>query len=263
MQHTPYCELVGSLNYLAVATCPNLTFAVSHLSSFLDCYCPEHWTAAIRVLHYVKGTCDLALILGGTTIPSLLGHSDSDYANCLDTSHSISGYCFTLGSNVVSWSSKKQPHTVDSSCYAEYIVLHHATKELLFLCKLLQDLGFPPIHPTPLLCDNDAAYLLAEDHSHHANMKHIHVKYHSIHDDIVANLTCLTCIHSSDNHADIFMKPLAKPNFIHLQSALGLHICLSFCEEGHASGGANNTHFYSATYCTLHHPLYPHYTGTT
>ena len=226
MQRTPYRELVGSLNYLAVATRPNLAFAVGRLASFLDCYRPEHWTAAIRVLRYVKGTRDLALVLGGTTLPSLRGHSDSEYANCPDTSRSISGYCFTLGSGVVSWSSKKQPHTADSSCYAEYIALHHATKELelIFLRDLLQDLGFPPTHPTPLLCDNDAARLLAEDHSHHANIKHICVKYHSVRDAIVANLTCLSRVRSSDNHADIFTKPLAKPNFIRLCSALGLHM---------------------------------------
>ena len=50
MQHTPYCELMGSLNYLAVATCPDIAFAVSHLTSFLDCYHTEHWTVAICVL---------------------------------------------------------------------------------------------------------------------------------------------------------------------------------------------------------------------
>jgi len=28
MEHTPYCALVGSLNYVTVATCPDITFAV-------------------------------------------------------------------------------------------------------------------------------------------------------------------------------------------------------------------------------------------
>jgi hypothetical protein len=74
VDHTPYCALVGSLNYIAVATCPNIAFAVGCLAAFLDCYCLEHWSAGIWVLQYLKGTCSLCLI----------GYSDSDYANCVD-----------------------------------------------------------------------------------------------------------------------------------------------------------------------------------
>jgi hypothetical protein len=99
---TPYRELVGSLNYIAVATRPDIAYAVGRLVSFLDCYRPEHWSAAIRVLRYLKGTRDLQLVLGGHSSLSLVGHSDSDYANCKDTSRSIGGYCFSLGSGVIS-----------------------------------------------------------------------------------------------------------------------------------------------------------------
>ena len=98
MERTPYRELVGSLNYLAVATRPDISFAVGHLASFLDCYREEHWSAAIRVLRYIKGTHDLSLILGGSPLPSLQGYSDSDYGNCTYTSRSVSGYCYSLGS---------------------------------------------------------------------------------------------------------------------------------------------------------------------
>lgn len=47
---TPYRSLVGSLMYLAVATRPDIAYPVGRLSSFLDCYRPEHWSAAVRVL---------------------------------------------------------------------------------------------------------------------------------------------------------------------------------------------------------------------
>jgi hypothetical protein len=88
---TPYRELVGSLMYLAVATRPNIAFAVGCLSSFLNCYMPEHWSATVRVLRYLKGTPSLSLVLGCTRHPGLISYSDSDYANCPDTSRSISG----------------------------------------------------------------------------------------------------------------------------------------------------------------------------
>jgi hypothetical protein len=95
---TPYRSLVRNLMYIAVATCPDISYAVGRLSSFLDCYRLEHWEAAIRIVRYLKGTCTHALTLGGKNSLALMGYSDSDYANCVDTSRSIGGYCFTLGS---------------------------------------------------------------------------------------------------------------------------------------------------------------------
>jgi hypothetical protein len=178
---TPYRELVGSLNYIAVATRPKIAYAVGCLASFLDCYCPDHWSAAIRVLQYLKGTHDLQLVLGGQSSLSLVGHSD--------TSRSITGYCFSLGSGMVSWSSKKQDIMADSSCNAEYIALHESGRELLFLRQLLDGLGFPsnaaPHAPqvntsTPLFCDNDAAVRLAQDYVWHSRVKHIRIKFHSV-----------------------------------------------------------------------------------
>lgn len=106
MALTPYRTLVGSLMCIAVATRPNIAYSVGRLAAFCDCYPPQDWSAAVRVLRYLKGTC--SLVLGDTTGLRLLGYSDSEYANCIETSRSIGGYCFTFGSGMISWSSHKQ-----------------------------------------------------------------------------------------------------------------------------------------------------------
>jgi hypothetical protein len=56
MSCTPYCELVGSLMYFTVGTCPDIVYAVHQLCHFLTCYGPAHWEAAKRVIQYLKGT---------------------------------------------------------------------------------------------------------------------------------------------------------------------------------------------------------------
>lgn len=157
IQRTPYHSLVGTLNYLAVATCPDIAFAVGRLATVLDCYRPEHWDAAIHVVCYLKGTQIFSLELEGTNPIRPIGFTDSDYANCPSTSRSIRGFCFSLGSGMISWASHKQPHTADSSCYAEYITLHDASHEVIFLCQLLDGLKLLLFEPTPVHCDNDAA----------------------------------------------------------------------------------------------------------
>jgi Reverse transcriptase (RNA-dependent DNA polymerase) len=222
---TPYRELIGSLMYIAIGMCPDIAFAISKLATFLDCYRPEHWEAGIRILQYLKGTRSLALVLGGKLPTSLSGYSDSNYANCPTTSRSVSGYLFTLGSGAISWCSRKQKTVADSSCYAEYIALHEAAHETVFLRQLLDGIGFPPSSPTTLRCDNAAATTIAEDHVWHSHIKHIRVKFHYIRELITTGDVTVARCHSSDNVADILTKALARPTFCRLRSALGLRNC--------------------------------------
>ena len=46
----PYRSLVGSLMYVASGSRPDIMFAVSKLSRFLNCYREAHWQAAVRVV---------------------------------------------------------------------------------------------------------------------------------------------------------------------------------------------------------------------
>lgn len=165
---------------------------------------------------YLKGTRMLCLVLGRSNTLQLLRYSDSDYANCPDTSHSIGGYCFTLGSGMISWASCKQKTVTDSSCYAKYIALHETAHEAVFLCQLLHTLKVLPSAPTPLLCSNDVASKLTEDHVWHSHVKHIHIKYHYIHEQILFGKLGVSRVRSHDNTANIFTKPLSQPDFLHL-----------------------------------------------
>ena len=82
----PYQELIGGLNYTIVTTRPNIAYTISQLSSFHECYMPDHWSATVQVLCYLKGTKMLSLMLGSDQASFLIGYSDSGYANCIDTS---------------------------------------------------------------------------------------------------------------------------------------------------------------------------------
>ena len=55
MCKVPYREAIGSLNYCAVATCPDITFSVSLLAQFMDNLGRIHWEAVKRVFCYLLG----------------------------------------------------------------------------------------------------------------------------------------------------------------------------------------------------------------
>jgi hypothetical protein len=106
-EKTKYREMIGCLMYAAVMTRPDITFAVSNLSQYLDAPRTTHVQAVIRVFRYLSGTKDLKLVLGGLH-PTIAGYSDADWAS-QNHRHSISGFVFFIGEGAVSWSSKKQP----------------------------------------------------------------------------------------------------------------------------------------------------------
>lgn len=135
-----YRSLVGSLQYL-ILTRPELSFAVNsvcqHMHNPLE-YC--HFTAVKRILRYVKGTLDLGLAFSKSSL-TLSAFSDADWAGSAIDRRSTGGYCVFLGSNLLSWSAKKQATMARSSTEADYKALANVASEVVWLLQLLKDLA--------------------------------------------------------------------------------------------------------------------------
>ncbi|MBW0555649.1 hypothetical protein O181_095364 [Austropuccinia psidii MF-1] len=104
-----YWSAIGALNYISLNSRPNITFAVSHLSQFLENPGITHWTACLQVLRYLYHTKTLALHYTNTGSKGVMGHADADWGNSVMDRRSISGYTITLNGNLISWLTKKQP----------------------------------------------------------------------------------------------------------------------------------------------------------
>lgn len=125
---TLYRSLVGALQYLTI-TRPDLSYAVNHVSQFLQSPTDAHFDAVKRILRYVKGTVHLGLSFTHQPDLSIIDYSDADWARCVDTRWSTYGYSIFLGGNLVSWSAKKQPTVARSS--SEYRALVNMAAELM------------------------------------------------------------------------------------------------------------------------------------
>jgi hypothetical protein len=80
MWKVPYREAIGSLMYASVATCPDIAFAVSTLSQFLDNLGEAHWEVVKRIFRYLSSTRDYMLTYGGER-HDLVGYMDADRAS--------------------------------------------------------------------------------------------------------------------------------------------------------------------------------------
>ncbi|XP_019172451.1 PREDICTED: uncharacterized protein LOC109167836 [Ipomoea nil] len=104
---TQYRRLAGALQYLTI-TRLDLSYAVNRLCQFMHTPTDEHWAMLKRVLRYVKGTLTYGLRLSTSSSSDVHAYSDSNWAGCLVDRKSTSGYAVFLGSNLVSWVSRKQ-----------------------------------------------------------------------------------------------------------------------------------------------------------
>ncbi|KAH9715909.1 hypothetical protein KPL71_021251 [Citrus sinensis] len=107
MDERLYRSLIGCIMYLT-ATRPDIMHAVSLLSRYMHCASEIHFQAAKRILRYFKGIIDYGIRFSQVKNFNLHGYSDSDWAGCVDDMKSTSGYCFSFGSGIFPWCSKKQ-----------------------------------------------------------------------------------------------------------------------------------------------------------
>jgi hypothetical protein len=136
---TQFRSIVGALQYLTL-TRPDLCFAVNKVCRFLHAHTTVHWAAVKRILRYLQGTLKLSLRFQKSSM-LVSAFSDADQAGCPDDRRSTGGFAVFLGSNLISWSARKQPTVSRSSTEEEYKSLANAAAGVMWVHKILDELG--------------------------------------------------------------------------------------------------------------------------
>lgn len=219
----PYQELIGSLLFAARITRPDIMFAVNFLSKFNTCPGKDQWTAAKRILRYLKGSIDKKLMYSRDNQPDIeiVGYCDADFAADVEDRKSISGFVYMMSGGAVTWNSRKQQTVALSTTESEYMSISCAVQEEFWLKNLVEELLNSSISIT-LHVDNMSALQLAKNSSFHSRTKHIDVRHHYIREAMDKNLIQLKHIGTNDMIADILTKGLSKPKIDYLSSKMGL-----------------------------------------
>jgi hypothetical protein len=173
---TVYRKIVGSLIYMTI-TMPDLNYTVGLESQFMQVPQKPHLDGVRHTLRYVSATSDYGFFYEASTELQVHGYIDADWASNILDMIFTSGFMFSFGSATGTWSSKKQPTIALSSIEAEYKGVAMAACEVVWLRKLLRDLGLHVDIHVVIYCDNLSNIQLARNPVFHARMKHVEVHY--------------------------------------------------------------------------------------
>ncbi len=216
----PYSELIGSLLYLSVCTRPDIAQSVGALARYSSAPKTPHWRAAKGVLRYLAGTPALGITFGAGQ-RGLQGYADADYAGDHDTRRSTTGYVFTLHGGAIAWSSRLQPTVAASTTEAEYMAASYATKEALWLKKLMADLHVP-VQAVKIAGDNQGALKLVKHPIASVRSKHIDVMHHFVRERVARGEVRFDFLQTGAMIADCLTKAVARDKLLKCREGMGM-----------------------------------------
>ena len=174
--------------YLEVCTRPDIAFAMGMLGRYQQNPGMDHWRAAKKVMRYLQGTKDYMLTYRHSDHLELVGYTDADFAGCVDSKKSTSGYIFLLAGGAVSWKSIKQTLTASSTMEAEFVACYEGTSHATWLMNLITGLTIMDsiCRPLKMFCDNSAVVFFTKNNKSGSRSKHIDIKYLVVRDRVKA-----------------------------------------------------------------------------
>ena len=110
----------------------------------------NHLDASLRIVHYLMGTIGYGVLLGKSEDLDIDGYTDADWASNPIDRKSTGGYFTFVGGNLVTWRSMKQKVVALSSAEAEFRGIKSGLTEIMWLRRLLTEIGFPPMRKSQL-----------------------------------------------------------------------------------------------------------------
>ena len=224
-EHSRFMSAVGSIQYIASVTRPDLSYAAHALAKHMACSAEEHWPAVQHVLRYLQFTKNLGITFNGSDDGSRLveAYSDADFANSADL-RSVSGMVIRVYGNTVAWRSKRQDTIAGDTTEAEIIAMTSAAKSLMWLKYLLVDLHFRPEKPV-LWGDNKSANIIAVNAISSDRSKHIRVQHLKVREFIQRDEMVVQWVGTTDMLADVMTKVLPGPAMSIVRDKFQLREC--------------------------------------
>ena len=212
-----YQQRIGSINFVAVTTRPDIAKTCFKLAEFLQNPSPLHLAAANRVLGYLLRTKSLALAYSPSSSGIHTFHcaTEAAFADNSQDRRSSDGYVFTLYGRPIDWKASKQKTVTTSSTEAELLALSNATKEVIWWDRLFKSIQFNTQEDLSIYSDNQQTIRLLTNDAVKltTKLKHVDIHQHWLRQEGQRGHIRIEWVSTSNMVADGMTKPLARQRF--------------------------------------------------
>lgn len=224
-----YRQAVGSLSYLQAMVRPDITMSVQQCARFCNDPKRSHEEAVKRIGRYLLKTRNRGLIFRPDSTRGLECFVDADFAGSWSdesshdplSTHSRTGFVIMYAGCPIMWKSTMQNLVSLSSTESEYIALSSALREVIGIMNLLNELksrNFAFNEAIPVVkCrtfeDNMSCIEIATNHRTRPRTKHLSVRLHHFRSHVVSKTITIEHLSTKEQIADMFTKPLPRPQF--------------------------------------------------
>ena len=135
-------------------------------------------------MRYLKGIKEFGLYYKKNEKFDLRAYTYANWGENIDDRKSTSGGALFLGKRLVTWTSKKQSCTSQSTVEVEYVVAAINCTKIVWIKHLLKGMKEEVIEPMILYCDNTISINISKNPVMHAKTKHIGIKYHYVREPV-------------------------------------------------------------------------------
>src|ERR1700722_1862350 len=221
-----YQQRVGSLNFNAVITRPDISKTLSKLSEFLQNPSPIYLAVANRTLEYLIGTKYLAIEFNGNQHDRriFITSSDSAFADDTETRNSSYRFCFSLFGGVIHYKAIKGSTVTTSSTEAELLALSLTAKDFIWWMRFFQNIQFDLEEEPTIYCDNlqTIRLMTKETPKLQTALKHVDIHQCWLRQEVQAKRIKVQWVPTSKMVADGFTKILLAQRYAEFVEQLNL-----------------------------------------
>ena len=228
-EHAAYRRMVGKLQWMTY-TRPDIGFATKELARALTQPTTADQQKLKHLLRYIKGTQHYKQYVRPTTktptaeaVPDIQVFVDSDWAGCVTTRKSTTGFLIKVFGATIHYGSRTQATIALSSAEAELYAINTGATEALHISNFLKEAPNMKKINIRIYTDSSSGKSMATRiGASKKAAKHIELKHLFIQQLVAHDLVRIVKINTINNPADIFTKYVATETLLRHTSDVGI-----------------------------------------